>query len=140
MKKKFIYFILIITILFITGCQVGKQKTEKIFTSLKNEGIIGNDLSLVKKFTSKTISININSSIYYIYKDKNNTYLGIKYSSCNGDYLCDSDYKISIYNVKLTDDEIIYINEDEIGTKEKYYIIDNKYAKNINNELTLKNE
>ena len=140
MKKSFRYFIWIIAILFITGCGVEEQIRDVLFKSLQNEGIIDKDLSLVETFTSKTISFNINSSTYYIYRNENDNYLGIKYSSCNGDYSCNADYKVSIYNVELTDEEIIYIDEDDIGEKEQYFIIDDKYAEEINYDLRLRNE
>ena len=140
MKKSFMYAICIIVILFITGCGVNKQTEDVLFRSLQNEGIIDKDLILVETFTSKSVGVFIISNTYYIYKDKNNGYLGIEYSSCIGDYSCDADYKVSIYNVEATDEELVYISEDDIGSKERYFVINGKYVEDVNYDLTLKKE
>lgn len=120
-EKVLICLISIIVLITITGCDASKDTSDSIFSSLKKEKIVDKNLEFVETVTSKTISFNISSQTYYIYKDSNNNFVAIQYSSCNGDYTCDADYKVSIYDATLNE-EIIYIDEKDIGGKENYYI------------------
>lgn len=82
--------------------------------------------------TEKIISYYISSKEYDIYKDSNNNYLAIKYSSCNGDSSCDADYEVAVYDATLTSEELIYIDEDMIDVKEHFHILNNVYDENSN--------
>ena len=140
MKKVLFCLIGIITLIGITGCNASKDSSDVIFNSLKSEKIIDKNLEFVETVTSKNISFLINSTTYYIYKTSNNNFVAISYSSCNGDYTCDADYKVSIYDATSNEEEIIYIDEEDIGEKENYYIFDNKYSENNKYNLTNKND
>ncbi len=139
MKKVLICLIGIIALIGMTGCDASRDTSESIFSSLKKEKIVDKNLEFVETVTSKTISFVIDSNTYYIYRDSKNNFVAIQYSSCNGDYTCNADYKVSVYNATLNE-EIIYIDEEEIGGKEYYYIFDDKYAENNKYNLTLTKE
>ena len=117
MKKILICLLSIIALTGMTGCDASKDTSDVILNSLKNEKIIDKNLEFVETVTSKNIRFLINSTTYYIYKTSNNNFVAISYSSCNGDYTCDDDYKVSIYDATLNEEEIIYINEEDIGKK-----------------------
>lgn len=135
-KKFLICLIGIIVLITITGCSITENTRDSIYDSLKKQNIIDENLEFVETVTSKTISFLISSNTYYIYKDSKNNFIAIYYSSCNGDYTCDADYRVSIYNATLNK-EIIYIDEEDIGIKENYYIFDDKYAENCKYNMTL---
>lgn len=140
MKKILICLLSIIALTGMTGCDASKDTSDVILNSLKNEKIIDKNLEFVETVTSKNISFVISSTTYHIYKKSNNNFVAIQYSSCNGNYTCDADYKVSIYDASLTDDDIIYIDKNDISGEESYYIFDNKYSKNNKYNLTLTKE
>lgn len=140
MKKVLVGLISLIVLMTITGCNATKDISDNIFSSLKKEEIVDKNLEFVETVTKKTFSVFIKSETYYIYKDLNDNFVAILYSSCNGDYTCDTDYKVSIYNADLTDEKIAYIDEDELKGKDYYYIFDNQYAKNNKYNLTFNEE
>lgn len=140
MKKILICLLSIIALTGMTGYDASKDTSDVILNSLKNEKIIDKNLEFVETVTSKNISFVISSTTYHIYKKSNNNFVAIQYSSCNGNYTCDADYKVSIYDASLTDDDIIYIDKNDISGEESYYIFDNKYSKNNKYNLTLTKE
>ena len=141
MKKILFCFINIFALICLTGCNASDEASDNMFLSLQKEEIVEKDFKFIEKITSVSLMTDHlpQRKTFYIYTDDNNNYIGINYSSCNGDYSCDTDYKVSIYDISLNDDEIVYIDDPSVDI-EHYYVNNGKYSENINYDLSLKNE
>lgn len=140
MKKFLLCILFFIISVLVTGCEVDDEVRNELFESLQKQEIIEEDLDFITSFTSKNIGLFISSKTYDLYKDDDDNIIGIYYFSCSGNNYCNSDYKIEIYDIEVEDEELIEIDEDDLGGYEHYYIMDDKYYENINYDLTLKDE
>ena len=139
--KRFLMFVLcFVFLVLVSGCEVDDEVRHDLFDTLQNEEIIDEDLDFIASYTSKTTGLFISSDTYYLYEDEDDNIIAINYFSCTGNTTCDSDYKISIYDVEVEDVELIEIDDEEVGYYDHYYIMKDKYYENMNYDLTLNDE
>lgn len=130
MKKFLNCLILFLVVISFSGCDAGEKESGIMFDSLKTEKIVDKDFEFIEKITSKNISYTISSETYYVYKDTDDNLIAVKYSYANEDYGSEADYIVSIYKASLINEKINYIDKEQLGNIEHYYIYDDKYSEN----------
>ena len=109
--------ILLILVIMLTGCEASEKNRSKILKKLQKEKIVSKNIKQVdyQSYTTDTSGLGSVTEITYIYEDKDENLIGIKYIKNSPVY-----YAITVYtNIKVN---------EEAELKEASEIEDNKNA------------
>lgn len=122
MKNKILLLILlIIPVLFSTGCEASEKERNNLLNALKRDKIVSRKLESVNYFVDVNAGIIPTRTTYYIYKDTDNSLTAISYES---DYSSehDYDYLVTVYHKVTENKNYETITDDEAYVEENYYI------------------
>ena len=119
MKKKiFLCLLVICGFLCLTGCDTNEETTDSLLSTLQNEKIVDNNLTLVDKVSKIGTTLFYSQTTYYIYENNHGKLIAINYDtdiSSKNEY----DYSIAIYYDVSINNDIEYFKDDT--TLESYY-------------------
>ena len=146
MKKIILSLMLLLGFICLTCCDSNSNSVNGMFSSLKKEGIIDNNLVLIDKVTKTSTTLFLTKTTYYIYENEDSELIAINYNtniSSDNDY----DYFVTIYNdvsandVEYVDDptnsETYYTYQDGKKSESNKYEFSNKKTYNVYEENPL---
>lgn len=120
-KKLLLLMLLIIPLIFSTGCEANEKERNELLDALKRDKIVSRKLENIDYIVDVNAGIIPSRTTYYVYKDTDNSLIAISYES---DYSSENDYNylVTIYHNVTENKNYETITNDEAYSTENYYI------------------